>query len=480
MTGHMWNRPSSGTKSWLMKGWMAATSIALMQVAAVAASAQSEPTITLVDSSVSVRLEAQGRPTLSQSDRNSVSATLQGTERSDCDANYGRKSFARGASSIRFEDKEGLTKHISLKSQLLANGGHFRNCSFCSGNQCVIVHGNDTKAKASTNAISSVRIKLPDALHPGTWYLELQRGSLDPDLNIQVLAPSGTSLDPISGSPTRFLLQGSANDEYFVNSTWPKAVINDGGCCEDAIDATTSLTIRLERGPLLYSLDSEPFIRGGSITSGFTPVGVMRIDGLPHCSGTVVGKRTVLTAAHCISGYHRQIESGRVSFAIGESAFQPKSSYVVKAGTFPTDASQGFNYNFSTLEDDVGLLFVEGEFADVTPVRLHQGSPAWSVIEPLPLVFVGFGYNVFAGEQVGVGIKREAAWKVDQVLNRTVRWAFSKQSTCKADSGGPALFTSGSELILVAVTSSGNANCTSGTNMRVDAYASWIVPRIDP
>jgi len=48
------------------------------------------------------------------------------------------------------------------------------------------------------------------------------------------------------------------------------------------------------------------------------------------------------------------------------------------------------------------------------------------------------------------------------------------------DSGGPTFIEApdGQQLLFAAVTSGGDEHCTSGVNIRSDAYKSWIDPRI--
>ncbi len=441
------------------------------------AQAAVEPVITVVDTSASVRLEVQGRDPVVLSDPSAASGSLSGTESSEC-ADYGRASFARGSADTALQTSEPTRIRLSLRSNLSVNGGHFRTCGTCFQNKCLAIHGNDTKARASSRLAATLRVALPDVERPGSWYLETNLSNPDPSLKISLIGPDGSEVAPLADDSKRYVLAGRARDEFFVNVAWSQDAENEGGCCNDTTEGAIALTARLEPGPQLYAAGVEPFIVGGKPTPAFQSVGALRLDGLSHCTGTLVSDRTILTAAHCVAGYEDHIADGRMSFSIGRSVDDPQAVKPIIGSDYPRNTPAGFKYNHATLEDDVGLVFVEAPFDGLRPANLHSGQPRWDAFADNPLTFVGYGYNRIQGDLVGVGVKREASWTVDEVHNRTVRWSFSERSTCKADSGGPAFYIRATSMLLVAVTSSGNAACTQGTNMRVDSYLPWIETRL--
>src|SRR2546423_8978407 len=58
-----------------------------------------------------------------------------------------------------------------------------------------------------------------------------------------------------------------------------------------------------------------PTVVGGRRTTSreFPAVGAILLDGRLSCTGTVIGARTILTAAHCVQG----IDARRLSFKLG-------------------------------------------------------------------------------------------------------------------------------------------------------------------
>lgn len=102
--------------------------------------------------------------------------------------------------------------------------------------------------------------------------------------------------------------------------------------------------------------------------------------------------------------------------------------------------------------------------------------------EPIP--FVGFGlYSIEpdGNSGSGAGKKRQAFVKIDSQDKRTFGYALnvSGQGVCRGDSGGPALIeTPPNGWRVLGITAYGTANCSRGRSMKVDAFVTWIEPRI--
>ena len=439
------------------------------------ANAPPMPTLSIT-TETQLRLEVEGRAPKILTDNSQVVGELTGTERSEC-RDYGRPSHARADSAVFLVDETGDRVTLQLKVNVHAAGGHYRRCGQCVLGNCLAIFPRDTRGLASSRAQATLRVRLPPQTRTVPWFLEIQTNQTDDDLSISIVGPNAAKLESVPGLSARYLLDGEANDEFFVNAVLSKSVSNEGGCCSDESSDSILLTARLEQAPVLYSTMLEPYIRGGTVTTAYPEVGVIRLDGLPHCTGTLIGRKTVLTAAHCIAGFEKQINEGRFSFGQGVSATKPDEVHEITNGVYPNDPDKGFVYNFVTNEDDIGLLYLS-EPVDSALIPLHAGVPSWETLKPLSLLFVGYGYNVIHGERVGIGIKREAEWTIDRVKNRVIEWDVSEVTTCKGDSGGPTLFTNPTSLVLVAVTSVGDDACTLGRNTRVDPYVAWIQPQI--
>ena len=433
------------------------------------------PTFQII-TEVQQRLEVEGRPPDIATDKQRVSDQQFGTESSECEP-YGRQSHARGETAVFIQDQSIDQVTLLLKANLFTQGGHYRRCGGCVRGRCAGIFPRDTAAKAKGTAKATIQIKLPPHVGRVPWHLAIQTNHPEQGLTFSVFSPDAKPLEPIQGSNGQYLLAGKTNDAFFVNAEFSKSSRNEGACCNHESTGSVIITARVEQGPVLYSTKLEPYIVGGTLTTSYSAVGVVRKDGLAHCTGTLIGQQTVLTAAHCIAGYEEQIKDGRFTFGFGPSATTPDNVSKITKGAYPNDSSSGFSYNIFTNEDDIGLFYLSAPI-DIAPIALHSGSPNWDIMKTFPLLFVGYGYNVIGGDKKGIGMKREAEWRIDRVKNRVIEWDFSKKTTCRGDSGGPTFFTQPDALVLVAVTSEGDDSCTVGRNTRVDAYLGWLQPRI--
>jgi len=203
-------------------------------------------------------------------------------------------------------------------------------------------------------------------------------------------------------------------------------------------------------------------IVGGQTTSAYPAVGALTQSGSPFCTGTVVAKRVVVTAAHCLAG----VSASRIRFALGPNGFQPQAVVgVTRAVIHP-------QYNASTIKNDIGVLILSSD-APVTPIAINTSmSASW---EGRSLTFVGYG--VANGvSQTGGGVKRVVNIAVSQIGSTQFAYEDSRRNTCFGDSGGPAFAQDASgNLLLAGVTSYGDQRCQQfGVDTRVDAYRSFI------
>jgi secreted trypsin-like serine protease len=212
---------------------------------------------------------------------------------------------------------------------------------------------------------------------------------------------------------------------------------------------------------------SESSIIGGTVTNDYPAVGALTRFGQSFCTGTVVAPRLVVTAAHCLA----DLGGSSIRFALGTRASAPEASVAVRGyAAHPS-------YDARQIRNDIGVV-VLAEDAPVAPVAVNSSMTAEWVGHSLE--FVGFGAtNGFTGS--GSGTKRAVTIPVSQVGATQFAYVDRSRNTCFGDSGGPA-FARGAEgqLVLVGVTSYGDARCTQfGVDTRVDAYRSFIAAALD-
>jgi hypothetical protein len=203
-------------------------------------------------------------------------------------------------------------------------------------------------------------------------------------------------------------------------------------------------------------------IVGGSTYDGLPAVGALLYNGSPHCTGTLIGARLVLTAGHCVDGF----SASRMRFAIGPNAMSPQATVPVAS----MEAHAGYNsYNIT---NDIGLVRLSQD-APVAPMGVvTQMSSAWVGTS---LFFVGYGVNN-GYNQTGAGLKRAVWMSISSVNSTTFRYDDPNRNTCNGDSGGPAFFQDANGNYLVAgVTSYGDQYCAQyGVDTRVDAYLPFL------
>jgi secreted trypsin-like serine protease len=173
------------------------------------------------------------------------------------------------------------------------------------------------------------------------------------------------------------------------------------------------------------------------------------------CTATLVGKRTVLTAAHCL------LTSATAVFCleVGSSSYRVKERIVHP------------NWDTLAVDNDIGLITLDRE-PPVEPSGITEAPPAQSQ----HVMLVGFG-STKAG-QLATGDKRIAENRVHQLWSTR----FSIKGTgdgvgnvCKGDSGGPVFAEVGDRLVQVGVSSSGSSTCGElAFATRVDVYREWL------
>jgi len=201
------------------------------------------------------------------------------------------------------------------------------------------------------------------------------------------------------------------------------------------------------------------------------------------CTGTLVAKNIVLTAAHCVDPKAKDL---RIIFAADMKGVAKERTRKV------TNAIVHEKYTDKVVAQemfDIALLKFEGEpVIGYTPAKILFDSSA--VYSGMKTIVAGYGLNRTAIVQGGAGTLRTTNLEVDNA-NYSNTEALLGQSTsrgiCSGDSGGPAYLQVNGELQVWGVASRGDSipiplipKCMLFSIFtRVSAHQGWIVDNMN-
>lgn len=220
------------------------------------------------------------------------------------------------------------------------------------------------------------------------------------------------------------------------------AVASTTACAAETTDATNATSEHVGR-------TSQAIVDGESDdTAAVVSIGDPKA---PSCSGTVIGPRLVVTAAHCVTGTEITVNVEDRSIAVAFARVHPE-------------------FDEQTMAHDIALLIL-AENADVAPLPVAAMVPA----EGERVRFVGFGRIKAEGDTKG---RRAGYVKVDAIDAQQYKTVPDPSTACGRDSGGAVLDESGTRLI--GVISSGDTKCQKyAFATRMDVHQVFIDRTMD-
>lgn len=196
----------------------------------------------------------------------------------------------------------------------------------------------------------------------------------------------------------------------------------------------------------------------GGAPSGDDAVVCLSADGLPLCTGVVIGPRTVLTAGHCINPL-----GPNVAYVVNVGADCTKPTAHAKVELMLAHPS----YSGEGRPFDVGLVKLSTALV-VTPMTLRETALDASTVGAT-LRHVGFGTNQEQPMQ-GRGVRRTVSHAVLRLDADFVWSGDASANTCLGDSGGPALL----DEHVIAVVSDGPDCHSESADQRLDVARAWL------
>ncbi|MFE3202409.1 S1 family peptidase [Embleya sp. NPDC059237] len=199
---------------------------------------------------------------------------------------------------------------------------------------------------------------------------------------------------------------------------------------------------------------------------------------ISRCGGALVGKRTVITAAHCLHGK----PSARVYFGIRDVTTRGNAQQqTVSASNWRVHE----DYDDATSKNDVALINLPKDVNVSASVGFV--SPSWddksydntqAVVAGWGMVNDNDGTNIlrFANLKVAPAAQCEPIFGSYSTGNMLCMDA-SSGGTCRGDAGGPLLINDNGTPKLIGIVSFGAARCAhtfSRVATRIPSYGAWI------
>jgi uncharacterized protein (TIGR03382 family) len=229
----------------------------------------------------------------------------------------------------------------------------------------------------------------------------------------------------------------------------------------------------------------EPILGGTPATVGQYPTVVAIQVGQGLCTGTLITKDWVLTAAHCVTpsvvgepDQQSLTASIQVHFNT-VNVFQNPGMVVTASDSIPDPG-----FNISDLgHNDSGLIKLSTPVTSVTPVPVNfiaADAPVGVMV-----TMVGFGATATGGggsvgiEYVVQQMSQACSSGEGSDANLLCFSQLDGKGKCEGDSGGPSFAMVNGKLTEVGITSFGDTNCSVfGADTRTDAEKAFILQHV--
>jgi hypothetical protein len=190
------------------------------------------------------------------------------------------------------------------------------------------------------------------------------------------------------------------------------------------------------------------------------------------CSATLIGSKTLLTAAHCVDP--RTIMATAIDiYALNQTNDQNvgfnQMIHVTKMQYHP-------NWDPMTLSNDMGLALLEHSPQGVNPKPWN--TQAIDNLTGQPLRAAGYGATMGGTNPTGGGTKREVSLTFVQIAAEQFELGdMTGHGICHGDSGGPSFYTFGDgvERIVGVHSFTISQDCLDGADSRTDAFKPFIM-----
>jgi hypothetical protein len=223
----------------------------------------------------------------------------------------------------------------------------------------------------------------------------------------------------------------------------------------------------------------QPILGGQQATLGQYPSVVALEVGGGLCTGTLIDKEWVLTAAHCVLGITPS--TIRVHFnTVNLNQSQGKVAMASMAIAKPGFSEQSLGSN------DIGLIKLSAPVTDVTPVPVNLYPDKAPV--GIAVTMVGFGATgqgatgsigvEYVVQQASVTCASFSGGSLKDV-NLLCYNQGSGTGKCNGDSGGPSFAMIDGRMTQVGITSFGDSNCAQfGADTRTDVEKAFLLQYI--